>query len=123
MKGLSISTNVLVALAIALIVLLALVSMLMGIVPGTSEALGCEADFRVQCNRFIAAGGCKETSGMSILDGCIGVTDNCPGAEGYDEDCRFVKCSTADCALGTLIGSEIEAACCGTETTTTTVGP
>ena len=119
-NGMSMTTNVLVALAIAIIVLLVLVGMLMGIVPGASTALGCEADFRVQCNRFVVAGGCNEGSGLHIFDGCAGCSA-CTTTE--DVGCKYVKCTVAQCAVGSCSSeAEVEAACCGeTVSTTTTV--
>jgi hypothetical protein len=121
MKGVSISTELLVALAIALLVLLVLVAMLMGIVPGAGAALGYEADFRVQCNRYISAGGCIEGPGIGVFDGCS-ATNNCPDCtEASDVTCKYIKCSTAKEALGTCIDKDlVKNSCCGTATATTT---
>ena len=116
-KGISISTEVLVALAIAIIVLLALVSMLMGIVPGASTSLGKDADFRIQCNRFISAGGCKADSSLNILQGCNGGGEDatCPTCdESSDSGCTYVKCSVAGSAVGSCTEASVKAACCGT---------
>jgi len=116
MKGIAISTELLVALAIALLVLLVLVAMLMGIVPGAGEALGAEADFRVQCNRYISAGGCSEGSDFGVFDGC-GAGDNCPDCfEDSNEGCKYVKCTTAKDALGDCTnGDTVRNACCGSD--------
>lgn len=118
-KGISISTEVLVALAIAVIVLLALVSMLMGVVPGASSALGCDADFRVQCNRYVTAGGCKEGSSLGVFDGCNG-GGTCPTCdESSDSGCSYIKCSVANCATGGCNDPEsVKRACCGSSTPT-----
>lgn len=113
-KGISISTEILVALAIAIIVLLALVSMLMGIVPPASQSLGCDADFRVQCNRYVTAGGCKDDSSLKILGGCTGGCSTCD--EASDSGCTYVKCSVAKCATGSCSETSVRSACCGSAT-------
>lgn len=106
-KGLSISTNVLVALAIALIVLLALVSMFMGIVPGAGESLGCEADFRIQCNRYISAGGCKESSGLGVFD-----TDPLDATKYLYINPETSKCATGHGTVG-VDEDTVRNICCG----------
>lgn len=116
-KGLQLTTSTLVALAIAILVLLVLVSMLMGIVPGAGEALGCEADFRVQCNRYISAGGCGEHSNLEIFKGCQNHDpgDCLIGDPSEDAGCKYVRCSVADCAVGSVDKTRVRLACCGGE--------
>ena len=100
-KGLQIATNTLIWLAIAIIVLLALMALIAGIIPGSSAALRCQADFRTGCNRFESAGGCNEGSPL------LPVTDD------------YVDGDVADCAIGTDCVSgpcddDVKVACCGT---------
>jgi len=112
MKGMM-TTNVLVWLAIAIIVLLALVSMLMGIVPPSSQSLKCQASFNLGCNKFVAAGGCKDES-INIFQGCGGGADTCssPPSEEDDKGCVYVKCTVAECAVGTVDPNAVRASCC-----------
>lgn len=96
MKGMSISTNTLIFLAVAFIVLLALLSLMSGIIPGGSQTLRCQASFRSGCNKFIAAGGCKEDTGINPVP-------------------IYVDESIADCAIGTHDQENVTNACCGTQ--------
>jgi|GEM_PF-6566307 len=94
MKGMSISTNSLVLLAIALIVLIAILALLSGVIPPASQTLKCQSSFRSGCNKFIAAGGCKEESGLNPVP-------------------DYIEESIADCAIGTHNQENVTFSCCG----------
>ena len=59
MKGLSISINVIVALALAMIVLTGLVAFFMGTFSPSSRPVACQTILRAGCQAFINAGGCE----------------------------------------------------------------
>ena len=106
-KGVQMTTNTLVVLAIAIIILLSLVSLYVGIVPGAGTALGSEADLRIQCNKYINAGGCSDDTIHAISD--------CTDCSSHDDDtgCIYVKCTTAYNAIGSVDEDAVHAACCG----------
>ena len=97
-KGLEMTMSTLLALAIVLIVLLSVVAILTGTVPGISNSLGCDADFRMGCNSFIAAGGCKEDSDMVLVE--TATQDN------------YVSMETTECVLGSVSETRARELCC-----------
>jgi len=64
MKGTHLSMNVIVLLIITIIVIAVLIAFFMGIFPSTGEEMKCQSEFRVECERFRAAGGCDRDEGF-----------------------------------------------------------
>ena len=65
-KGISLTINTLVYMSIAVIVLIAIVSLIQSMWwPGVNPML-CEADLKTECSKFVSAGGCKNPPETSI---------------------------------------------------------
>jgi hypothetical protein len=56
MKGVYLSTNTIAILIITIIVLILIIAFFMGIFPGTAVSMKCQAEFRIECERFRDAG-------------------------------------------------------------------
>ncbi|MFB6076013.1 MAG: hypothetical protein ABEK17_02615 [Candidatus Aenigmatarchaeota archaeon] len=61
-KGVSLPVNVLVILAIAVIVLVGLISFFSGSMSGSSESISNQQVFSTCCTNYIQAGGCSDST-------------------------------------------------------------
>lgn len=97
-KGIGISINVLIVLAIAMIVLAGLVVMFTGSAGPGGETMKCQAKWNAACANYRGAGGCSAGEQLKedkyfAKDGyeCVGVSDE---GEAADQCCQGTKETT-----------------------------